>query len=316
MERKLEDKVAIVTGAARGVGRCIALLMAQQGAKVVIADNGSQVDGGGRDNEPAEIVAEEINSAGGTAIAVACDVSDWDEARAMVDVPINKWGKLDILANVAGNFCTNTIVSVTRDEWDALRRVHIDGMMHTSHFACLHWKDRGEYGRLINFTSDSAMSGVPDTFAYAAVKGSIMSMTRAIANAMISYKVTANCITQSSITRMVASYYQNSGEEFPLGEEVPLELRPDTVAPLIVYLASEAAAGISGRIFGSYGYKYIRWSEPHHECVLESKDNGPWDLDHVFEHFEETLAKGLDLKKDLLWAMDSLEEQQAVFVPK
>ena len=132
---------------------------------------------------------------------------------------------------------------------------------------------------------------------------------------MISYKVTANCITQSSITRMVASYYRNIGEEFPLGEEVPLELRPDTVAPLIVYLASEAAAGISGRIFGSYGYKYIRWSEPLHECVLESKDNGPWDLDHVFEHFEETLAKGLDLKKDLPWAMDSLE-QQAVFVPK
>ncbi len=313
MERKLEDKVAIVTGAARGVGRCIALLMAQQGAKVVIADNGSQVDGDGRDNEPAEIVAEEINSAGGTAIAVACDVSDWDEARAMVDVPINKWGKLDILANVAGNFCTNTIVSVTRDEWDALRRVHIDGMMHTSHFACLHWKDRGEYGRLINFTSDSAMSGVPDTFAYAAVKGSIMGMTRAIANAMIGYKVTANCITQSSITRMVHSYYQN---EAPPIEDVPLVLRPDTVAPLIVYLASEAAAGISGRIFGSYGYKYIRWSEPHHECFLESKDNGPWDLYHVFEHFEETLAKGLDLKKDLLWAMDSLEEQQAVFVPK
>ena len=313
MERKLEYKVAIVTGAARGVGRCIALLMAQQGAKVVIADNGSQVDGKGRNNELAEIVAEEINSAGGTAFAVACDVSDWDEARAMVDVPINKWGKLDILANVAGNFCTNTIVSVTRDEWDALRRVHIDGMMYTSHFACLHWKDRGEYGRLINFTSDSAMSGVPDTIAYAAAKGSIIGMTRAIANAMISYKVTANCITQSSITRMVASYYPNG--EIPLDEEVPLELRPDTVAPLIVYLASEAAAGISGRIFGSYGYKYIRWSEPHYECVLESKDNGPWDLDHVFEHFEETLAKGLDLKKDLPWAMDSLE-QQAVFAPK
>jgi len=303
----LQDKTAIVTGSARGVGRCTAILMAQQGAKVVIADNGSQVDGSGRDNELAETVAEEINSSGGTAIAVACDVSDYDEARAMIEAPIKKWGKLDILVNNAGNFRVNTVANVTRDDWDMLRRVHMDGMMYTSHFACLHWKDRGEYGRLINFTSDSAMTGVPDTFAYAAAKGSIIGMTRAIANAMISYKVTANCMTQASMTRMADSYYPAA--EVKPSEAAPPEQRPDTVAPLIVYLASPAAAGISGRIFGSYGYQYIRWSEPRHECTLDSKDNGPWDLDHVFEHFEETLGKGLDLKKDLPWAMESLDQE-------
>jgi NAD(P)-dependent dehydrogenase (short-subunit alcohol dehydrogenase family) len=116
-------------------------------------------------------------------------------------------GKLDILVNVAGNFRVNTVASVTREDWDSLRRVHMDGMMHTSHFASLHWKERGEYGRLINFTSDSAMSGVPDTFAYAAAKGGVIGLTRAAANGLVAYGVTANCLTQGSMTRMGDSYY-------------------------------------------------------------------------------------------------------------
>ncbi len=307
MSGKLEGKVAIVTGSGRGVGRCTALLMAKEGAKVVIADNGSQVDGSGASSGPAEAVAEEISAAGGTAIAVACDVSNWDDAKAMIEAPVSKWGKLDILVNNAGNFRVNTIASVTREDWDALRRVHMDGMMHTSYFACQHWKERGEYGRLLNFTSDSFMSGVPDTFAYAAVKGAVVGMTRAIANAMVSYNVTANCLTQISMTRMADSYYPES--EIKPSEAAPPDQRPDTVPPLIVYLASPEAAGISGRIFGSHGYKYIRWSEPCHELALESRDNGPWDLDYVFSNFPETLGKDLDLKKDLQWPMESLDQQ-------
>ena len=306
MTGRVEGKVAIVTGAARGVGRCIALLLAEQGAKVVIADNGSNVDGSGSSSEPAQKVVNEIAAAGGEAMAVGCDVSSWDDAKALIDAPVEKWGKLDILVNVAGNFRVNTIASVTREDWDALRRVHMDGMMHTSHFAALHWKERGEYGRLINFTSDSAMSGVPDTFGYAAAKGAVLSMTRAIANAMINYNVTANCMTQASMTRMADSYYPDS--DVKPSDAAPPHQRPDTVAPLVLYLVSPEAAEISGRAFGSYGYQYIRWSEPRHECELNSRDDGPWDVDYVFEHFAETLAKGLNLKKDLPWAMESLDQ--------
>ena len=196
---------------------------------------------------------------------------------------------------------------VTTGDWDSLRRVHMDGMMHTSHYAVLHWKERAEYGRLINFTSDSFMSGVPDTFAYAAAKGAVVGMTRAIANAMVSYNVTANCMTQASMTRMADSYYPDA--EVKPSEAAPPDQRPDTVPPLVVYLASPAAAHISGRIFGSYGYRYIRWSEPRHEAFLESRDNGPWDLDHLFEHFDETLGEGLALEKDLQWPMQSLDQQ-------
>ncbi|MCH9693265.1 MAG: SDR family oxidoreductase [Gammaproteobacteria bacterium] len=307
MAGKVEGKVAIVTGAARGVGRCIALLLAEQGAKVVIADNGSQVDGSGSSSEPAERVVKEITDAGGTAMAIACDVSCWDDAKAMIDDTVSAFGKLDILVKVAGNFRVNTVASITRDDWDALRKVHMDGMMHTSHFAALHWKDHGGYGRLINFTSDSAMSGVPDTFGYAAAKGAVLSMTRAIANAMISYGVTANCMTQASMTRMADSYYPAA--DVKPSDAAPPEQRPDTVACLVLYLASPEAAGISGRNFGSYGYKYIRWNEPRHERTLESRDNGPWDVDYVFENFAATLGDGLDLKKDLPWAMESLDQQ-------
>lgn len=191
MAGKLQDKVAVITGAARGVGRCTALLMAQEGAKIVVADNGSSVDGSGGSLGPSEAVVDEIKSLGGEATAIACDVSDWNQSKQLIDSTIEKYGKLDILVNIAGNFRVNNIVNVTRDDWDALRKVHMDGMMHTSHFAALHWKERKEYGRLLNLTSDSFMSGVPDTFAYAAAKGAVVGMTRAIANAMVNYNVTA-----------------------------------------------------------------------------------------------------------------------------
>tara|TARA_A100001037_G_scaffold148334_1_gene133936 strand:- start:2516 stop:3472 length:957 start_codon:yes stop_codon:yes gene_type:complete len=308
MPGKLEGKTAIVTGGGRGVGRSIALLMANHGAKVVVADNGSQVDGSGTSAGPADEVVGEIIRAGGDALANAGDVSKWDDAQALIARPIEAWGKLDILVNVAGNFRVNTVASITPDDWDALRRVHMDGMMHTSHFAALHWKERGEYGRLINFTSDSAMSGVPDTFGYAAAKGAVIGMTRAAANALVAYGVTANCLTQASMTRMGDSYYGPAADTGKMPSELAKpEQRPDTVAPLVVYLASPAASHISGRIFGSYGYQYIRWSEPHHERTLDS--DGAWDLEDVYARFSDTLGEGLSLEADLQWPMPSLDQQ-------
>jgi 3-oxoacyl-[acyl-carrier protein] reductase len=306
MTGKLKGKVAIITGAARGVGKCNALLMAQEGAKIIIADNGSLVDGSGSSSEPAEFVADEIRQNGGEATAIDCDVSNWDSAKNLVECAIETYGKLDILVNGAGNFRVNNVADVTRDDWDALRKVHMDGMMHTSHFAVLHWRDRKEYGRLINFTSDSFMSGVPDTFAYAAAKGAVVGLTRAVANAMVNYNVTANCMTQASMTRMADSYYPNA--DVKPSEIAPPDQRPDTVPPLVVYLASPEAENISGRIFGSYGFKYIRWSEPKHEESLKSNLKDAWDLEYVFKKFPKTLGKNLSLEKDLLWPMESLDQ--------
>jgi len=306
MGGRLEDRIAVVTGAGRGVGRAVAHLFAQQGAKVIVADNGSEVDGDGASSAPALQVVEEIQAAGGTALADTGDVSDWDQAEALINKPLETWGGLDILVNIAGNFRINNVTNVTREDWDALRRVHMDGMMFTSRFAARHWAKGTGYGRLLNMTSDSAMSGVPDTFAYAAAKSAVVGMTRAIANALVNYGVTANCLTQGSITRMVDSYFGPDADGRKRSELVTPDQLPHQVAPLVTYLASPSAAHISGRIFGAYGFKYIRWSEPHHERALETA--GAWDLDDLFEKFPESLGQGLELEHDLLWPMETLEE--------
>lgn len=311
MSGKLDGKVAVVTGGGRGVGRGIAKLFAVEGAKVVIGDNGSQVDGSGSDAGPAHAVVAEIEAAGGSAVANVGDVSKWSDAEALIGAALDEWGKLDILVNVAGNFRADTIANATPENLDALVNVHMQGMMATSHFAALHWKERGEYGRLINFTSDSGMLGVPDTLTYAMAKAGIIGLTRAAANALVSYNVTANGLTQGSHTRMGDDYNMEDAKQYhrktghwPHEDTTP-ERSPDNVAPLVAYLASPQAANITGRIFGSYGYQYLRWSEPKHERVLLS--DGPWDLDRLFAEFPQTLGEGLSTD-DLPFPMESLEK--------
>jgi 3-oxoacyl-[acyl-carrier protein] reductase len=176
---RLQERVAVVTGAGRGVGRAIALLFAQEGARVVVADNGSTVDGSGRSSDPADAVVAEIRSAGGVAIASVTDVSARDEARELIELPIAEWGRLDILVNCAGNFVRDTIAHVTPENLAKVRAVHVDGMTNTTHFAALHWVERGDFGRLINFTSDAAMSAPPDALSYAIAKAGVIVLTRA-----------------------------------------------------------------------------------------------------------------------------------------
>ena len=306
MPGRLADKVAIVTGAGRGVGRGTAILMAREGAKVVAADNGSSVDGSGRSGEPAERVVEEIEADGGVALAMACDVSSRDEARQIVDAAIETWGKLDILVNVAGNFRVNTIADVTTEDWDSLRAVHMDGMMHTSHFACLHWKQRAEYGRLINFTSDSCMSGVPDTFAYAAAKGAVVGMTRSIANAMVSYNVTANCMTQVSLSRMADSYYPDA------------EVKPSEAAPPDQRPRHGSTAGALPRVTRRRAHQraHIRFLRlPLHSLertaprsVSRKPGRRALGSGSPVRAFRADPGRGLSLESDLQWPMASLDQ--------
>jgi NAD(P)-dependent dehydrogenase (short-subunit alcohol dehydrogenase family) len=320
---KLQDKVAIVTGGGRGVGRAVALLFAQEGAKVVVADMGVAVDGSGGSDGPGASVVKEIETEGGQAIVNTGDVSNWNDAEALVQAALDEWGQLDILVNVAGNFNSNNIVDCTPDQLDALFRVHMQGTMATSHFAALHWQERGEggggYGRLINFTSDSGMGGVPDTFTYAAVKAGIVGLTRSAANALVNYGVTANCMTHGAHTRMADTYnaetaadYQRETGHLP-HEDTEDYRKPKHVAPLILYLASPQAANISGRIFGAYPNKYVRWSEPEHDRVVDYE--GAWDIDELFAIFPDKLGDGLSLD-NLAYPMESLDKPVRVTFKK
>jgi NAD(P)-dependent dehydrogenase (short-subunit alcohol dehydrogenase family) len=286
------------------------MLMAQEGAKVIVADNGSFVDGTGASQRPAQQVVEEIRELGGEALADFGDVSDWKSAEALVAKAINTWGKLDILVNAAGNFRLSTITDLVEKDWDDVIRVHLRGTMCTTHFAALHWKERQEYGRLINFTSLAGTGGLPNMVAYSTAKAGIIGFTKVIANSMYNYNVTANAISPGAATRMSdrgrgpesIAYFQKYGH-WPREDAEP-ERDPAHVAPLVTYLASPNAANISGRIFGARGHTYTLLSDHDEERTLWSQ--GDWDLNRLFKEFPETLGKGLSLH-DIPLPMESLD---------
>ena len=177
MGNRLDGKVALITGAGRGIGRGIALLMGQEGARIVANDFGGSIEGEGSAEGPATAVVEEINRLGGDAVAHYGDVSSWDDAEDMIRTAIERWGKLDILVNVAGIVRERMVFNMTEQEWDDVIRVHLKGTFCTTHFASIHWRQRREYGRLINFTSGDGIEGAPGQANYAAAKAGIIGFT-------------------------------------------------------------------------------------------------------------------------------------------
>lgn len=225
MSLPLDGMSAIVTGAGRGLGRAEALELAGLGASVIVNDYGQPGrDGSGEASAtPAEEVAEEIRAAGGRAVAHLGDVSDHEQARALVELAVDTYGKLDILVNNAGILRDRMIFSMTEDEWDSVIRVHLKGHFNTTHFAAAHWRTRSKesggpvHGRIVNTSSEAFLAGSAGQPNYAAAKGGIVGLTTSTALALARYGVTANAICPRARTRMTEDVF--AGFQEPTDEQ-------------------------------------------------------------------------------------------------
>jgi NAD(P)-dependent dehydrogenase (short-subunit alcohol dehydrogenase family) len=275
----LDGRVAIVTGAGRGIGRSVATLLAAEGSAVLVNDLGSAVDGSGSDTGPADEVAAEITKSGGQAAANGADVSDHDAARTLVESAVDRFGRLDVLVNVAGILRDRMVFNMSEQEWDDVIRVHMRGTFNTTKFAAGYWRSLGnpdgQY-RIINFTSVSGLHGSPGQPNYAAAKMGIVGLTYSCANALGRYGVTVNAISPAASTRMTDSVPTERRRTRTATDD---ERSPDRVAPIVAYLASERSGWITGRILHTAGYEIALYNNP--EPVARLTGTGPWELDSL-----------------------------------
>jgi NAD(P)-dependent dehydrogenase (short-subunit alcohol dehydrogenase family) len=272
---RLDGRVAIVTGAGRGIGRSVAKLLASEGASVVVNDLGAEMDGSGRDAGPAQQVVAEIAEAGGKAVVNGADISSFEAAEALVKGAIDQFGRLDVLVNVAGILRDRMVFNMTETEWDDVIRVHLKGTFNTTRFASAHWRslrDERAQNRIINFTSVSGLHGAPGQPNYAAAKMGIVGLTYSSAHSLAKYGVTVNAISPSAATRMIDSI---PAEHRRVRAAAADERSPDNVAPIVAYLASERSGWITGRVIHSAGYEVSLYNNP--EPISRIIGTGPWD---------------------------------------
>jgi NAD(P)-dependent dehydrogenase (short-subunit alcohol dehydrogenase family) len=249
-DTRCDDRVCIVTGAGRGIGREYALLLAHHGAKVVVNDVGGARDGSGHDAGPAQEVVDEITSAGGTAVANTDDIGTWDGGRAIVRQAVDSFGDLHVVVNNAGILRDRMLFSMTEAEWDDVIRVHLKGTFVTSRHAAAYWRDQAKNGveidaRLINTTSVAGIYANPGQTNYGAAKAGIAAFTQIAALELGRYGVTANAVAPGALTRLT--------EDLTLPDEMLDRFQPRWVAPLVVWLASPRSRDITGQVFESSG---------------------------------------------------------------
>lgn len=292
----LDGKVAIVSGAGRGIGRAEALALAKYGAKVIVNDPGGNVDGTGHDNGPAEQVVAEIRAAGGTAAANFADVSDYKAAEEMVGQAVNAWGRLDIVVNNAGILRDRIIWNMTEDDWDAVIRVHMKGTFCLTRHAVVYWRAKykaGEAirGRIIN-TASAAMFGNPGQSNYGAAKGGITSFTQVVAVEVASMGITCNVIRPGGATRMsgnVSAALAARRVERPAGEFDPSDVA--STGEVVAYLASDEAQWISGQMIKASGNSVgimKGWSMPG----LRVKKDAYWMAEELVAEFPKLVGAG------------------------
>ena len=275
MTKLCEGRVAIITGAGRGIGREHALLLAHHGAKIVVNDLGGSMDGEGNDQGPAHDVVAEIKAMGGEDIANGDDISDWDGAERLVRSAIDTFGGLDILINNAGILRDRMLTNMSEAEWDAVIKVHLKGTFAPARHAAAYWRERSKAGetndaRIINTSSPSGIYGNVGQTNYGAAKAGIASFTIIAAKELGRYGVTVNAIAPAALTRMTEGLGMGNASE-----EIKEQMSPAHIAPIVCWLASPDAAHVTGRVFDVTG-RMISVSEGWHRGP--SLENPPDDL--------------------------------------
>ncbi len=263
-----EGRIAIVTGAGRGVGRAYALMLAAQGAKVVVNDLGGSANGEGADITPAQEVVNQIAAAGGEAIAEGSDVSDWTQSQALIQAAIDRFGGLDILVNNAGILRDRMMTNMSEDDWDMVMKVHLKGTFAPCHHAANYWRLESKAGRqrdarIINTTSASGLWGNIGQANYAAAKAGIASFTLVIARELQRIGVTSNAIAPRAQSRMTEGLRDVSAEAL-------MRRDPEWIAALVTWLSSPAAKDVTGRVFEAWGYGFSVAEGWQHGPIMEA----------------------------------------------
>ncbi|MFQ5860417.1 MAG: SDR family oxidoreductase [Dehalococcoidia bacterium] len=298
MGSMLKDKVAVVTGSGRGIGRGVALALADQGARVVVNDIGASLDGTGFDQGPADQVVQEIQAAGGVAVASYDSVATMEGGERIVRTALDHFGRLDVLVTPHGILRDRMVFNMTEEEWDEVIQVHLKGTFAVVKAACIVMRQQRS-GRIITFTSTSGLYGNSGQANYGAAKDAIAGFTRVVARDMGRYGVTVNSISPSAATRMVASVAEEArqlraqrGIQGAMGTSgALLRGHPDDIGPFAAWLASDQAAQVNGYIFFVTDGFIGLMGNP--APVREVWKEGRWTVEELIKVFPASLGHEL-----------------------
>ncbi len=298
MGERLKGRVAIVTGAGRGIGKFEALALAAEGAAVVVNDFGGAANGTGGDKGPADEVVDEIKKAGGQAVANYGNVASFSDAQAMVQQAIDTFGRLDILVNNAGILRDRMIFNMSEEEWDAVIAVHLKGHFNLTRHACVVFRQQRS-GVIVNTSSESGLGNMGQAN-YSAAKEGIVGLTRTTARDMGRYGVRCNAIRPRAATRLTISDQMKAaaarggaaGMTPEMLEAFERNFPPEAVAPMVVWLCTDEAANVNGRTFLVAGNQISLYSEPE-IIATATTDKGLWTVDEISQAIPKQVTKDL-----------------------
>jgi NAD(P)-dependent dehydrogenase (short-subunit alcohol dehydrogenase family) len=285
----VENKVAIVTGAGRGIGRGIAMLLAAEGASVLVNDVGAGLDGSGADTGPAQQVVDEIKKKGGKAVASTLSVAEPQNADQIVKAALDAFGRVDILVNNAGILRDRIFHKMSWSDWSDVIAVHLNGSFNMSRAVAGHFREQNS-GAFVHMTSTSGLIGNFGQANYMAAKLGIMGLSRGIALDMARFKVRSNCIAPFAWTRMIESIPAQTEAEKQRIERLS-QMTPEKIAPLAIYLGSDAADGVTGQIFSVRNNEIFLFNQPRPIRVIHRSEG--WTPDKIAEQLKGAFGPSL-----------------------